>query len=176
MNTLQKLSGHFNTITTHKLLVMKLCFKMGLYSQGLLHDNSKYSPVEFISGVRYYQGDKSPIVAEIRDRGYSEGWLHHKGHNKHHWQYWITVKRGHLEPLEMPLRYIKEMTCDRIAACMVYEKEKYTDASALAFLENSEERKLMPEHTYQTLRKYLTWVRDLGIDKAFEMIRKDDGN
>ena len=82
MNTLQKLSGHFNTITTHKLLVMKLCFKMGLYSQGLLHDNSKYSPVEFISGVRYYQGDKSPIVAEIRDRGYSEGWLHHKGHNK----------------------------------------------------------------------------------------------
>ncbi|HPF29056.1 MAG TPA: catalase, partial [Lachnospiraceae bacterium] len=29
---------HFITITRHKILVMKGCFAVGLYKQGLLHD------------------------------------------------------------------------------------------------------------------------------------------
>ena len=37
---------HFKTITRHKLLVMRYCFRIGLYKQGLLHDLSKYEPVE----------------------------------------------------------------------------------------------------------------------------------
>ena len=81
--------GHLKTITLHKLRVTRLCFKMGLIKQGLLHDLSKYSPVEFWAGVRYFQGYRSPIDAEKEAKGYSEGWLHHKGHNKHHWEYWI---------------------------------------------------------------------------------------
>ena len=173
MKTIDKFTGHLKTINTHKWLVMKLCFKMGIYKRGLLHDLSKYSPVEFINGVRYYQGNRSPINAEIEDKGYSAAWLHHKGQNKHHWQYWITVKDRKLATLEMPLIYIKEMTCDRIAACMVYQKEKYTDASALEFLENSVEKDLMPPNTYKTLKRYLTMVRDMGIDKAFEIISKE---
>lgn len=52
--------GHFKTITAHKLLVMKYCFKIGLYKQGLLHDLSKYAPSEFLVGARYYQGTRSP--------------------------------------------------------------------------------------------------------------------
>ena len=43
---------HFLTITHHKLLVMRYCFRVGLYKQGLLHDLSKYSPTEFITGIR----------------------------------------------------------------------------------------------------------------------------
>ena len=39
---------HFKTITYHKYLVCKGCFKVGLYRQGLLHDMSKYSPSEFL--------------------------------------------------------------------------------------------------------------------------------
>ena len=38
---------HFKTITTHKMWVMRYCFKIGLYWQGLTHDLSKYSPTEF---------------------------------------------------------------------------------------------------------------------------------
>ena len=49
---------HFNTITKHKILVMKECFRVGLYRQGLLHDLSKYSPSEFLVGCRYYQGTR----------------------------------------------------------------------------------------------------------------------
>ena len=37
------IKGHFETITRHKLLVMKYCFACGLYEQGLAHDLSKYS-------------------------------------------------------------------------------------------------------------------------------------
>ena len=32
---------HFMTITKHRILVMKGCFKVGLYRQGLFHDLSK---------------------------------------------------------------------------------------------------------------------------------------
>lgn len=80
--------GHLSTINHHKWLVMQHCFKVGLYRQGLLHDLSKYSPVEFLAGVKYYQGFESPNNAERRAIGYSRAWLHHKGRNKHHLEYW----------------------------------------------------------------------------------------
>ena len=103
--------GHLKTITLHKLRVTRLCFKMGLIKQGLLHDLSKYSPVEFWAGVRYFQGYRSPIDAEKEAKGYSEGWLHHKGHNKHHWEYWLDNAADGIQPLEMPLNYVIEMYC-----------------------------------------------------------------
>ena len=83
--------NHFRTITHHRLLVMKGCFQVGLYRQGLLHDLSKYTWTEFKTGVRYYQGDRSPNAAEKEIMGYSPAWLHHKGRNKHHFEYWTDV-------------------------------------------------------------------------------------
>ena len=97
---------HFGTITKHKLLVMKACFQVGLYRQGLLHDLSKYTWTEFRTGVRYYQGDRSPNNAEREAKGYSSSWLHHKGRNKHHFEYWIdyTLKPGEiLGGMKMPV-------------------------------------------------------------------------
>ena len=80
---------HFCTINHHKILVMRGCFQVGLIRQGLLHDLSKYSPTEFIVGCKYYQGNMSPNNAEREAVGYSSAWLHHKGRNKHHLEYWI---------------------------------------------------------------------------------------
>ena len=67
---------HFKTITHHRHLVMKNCFKVGLYKQGLMHDLSKYSPVEFSVGAKYYQGTRSPNNAEREATGLSFAWLH----------------------------------------------------------------------------------------------------
>ena len=89
-----KVWKHFCTITHHKILVMKHCFRIGLYWQGLMHDMSKYSPAEFIPGCRYYQGYRSPNNAEREAKGYSSAWLHHKGRNKHHYEYWIDYGLG----------------------------------------------------------------------------------
>ena len=97
---------HFNTITKHKLKVMKLCFKIGLYKQGLLHDLSKYLPCEFMSGVHYYQGFKSPNSVEREEKGYSLAWLHHKGANKHHWEFWVDFTRDGIKPSKMPFQYV----------------------------------------------------------------------
>ncbi len=52
---MNKLVGHFSTITAHKIKVGQLCFRCGLYKQGLLHDLSKYSWVEFSAGVKYFK-------------------------------------------------------------------------------------------------------------------------
>ena len=114
---------HLKTITEHKLAVMELCFRVGLIKQGLLHDLSKYSPEEFITGIYFYQGTRSPNAAEKMVRGYSVAWLHHKGRNKHHFEYWIDYAIDPTEGLvgmKMPLRYVLEMCCDRIAASKVY--------------------------------------------------------
>ncbi len=69
---------HLKTINTHRRLVREHCFKAGIPIQGLLHDLSKYHPVEFLAGVKYFAGDHSPNVEERRNTGYSAAWLHHK--------------------------------------------------------------------------------------------------
>lgn len=168
---------HFRTITHHRLLVMRHCFKTGLYRQGLTHDLSKYSPTEFIQGVRYYQGDKSPNTAERHDKGYSEAWLHHKGRNKHHFEYWIDLSSNHGGPLEgkrMPSRYLAEMVCDRIAASKVYKGEAYTDRTSLDYfnLERTSQAFLMHPDTAAELERILTIVADEGEDAAFAYMRR----
>ena len=98
---------HFNTINHHKRLVMELCFKLGMYKQGILHDLSKYHPVEFLVGARYYQGTRSPNAAEREQKGYSTAWLRHKGRNKHHLEYWIdySLDEGHyMTGMKMPTK------------------------------------------------------------------------
>ncbi len=167
--------GHLKTITLHKLRVTRLCFKMGLIKQGLLHDLSKYSPVEFWAGVRYFQGYRSPIDAEKEAKGYSEGWLHHKGHNKHHWEYWIDRNKQcqGLFCVEIPKRYVAEMVCDRIAACQTYQKEKYTNASPIEYFLQGSDKQFMHPHTAALLQQYLEWVSDFEIDAAFKKIKQD---
>ena len=169
MNFLQRLFGHFNTITTHRHMVMIHCFKCGLYKQGLLHDLSKYSPTEFIPSVKYYQGYRSPISKEKELKGYSECWLHHKGRNKHHWEYW-TDRLGndeHTSSIEMPFEYLLESACDKIAASKVYNKEKYTDEFPLNYLNRSYEKKAMHPNTARDLEILLTYLKENGEKKAF---------
>lgn len=119
---------HFRTITKHRHLVCRLCFKTGLYKQGLTHDLSKYSFIEFFNGAKYYQGTHSPNHNERLDKGYSEAWMHHKGRNKHHVEYWVDVnyKTNRYEAVDMPRRYLAESVCDRIAASKIYKGKKYT--------------------------------------------------
>lgn len=165
---------HFKTITKHRWLVREGCFRVGLYWQGLTHDLSKYSPTEFRSGARYYQGTRSPNAAEREDKGYSEAWIHHKGRNRHHYEYWTDMNREtrNYEAVEMPRKYLVEMVMDRRAACIVYQREKYTDASALNYYLGSKERNLMHPQTQRELEYILTMLRDDGEEKTFAYLRR----
>lgn len=174
MNKLTAAKSHFITITEHRNLVMHYCFRMGLYRQGLLHDLSKYSPDEFMTGVMYFQGNKSPNAAERDEKGYSGAWLHHKGRNKHHYEYWTDIstrERIGTVGVKMPLRYVAEMLADRIAACRVYQKEKYTDRSAWEYyLINCDIITIHPE-TKLLLEKLLKMLAVRGEEETLRYMR-----
>ena len=164
---------HLKTITRHRRLVRRGCFRVGLYKQGLTHDLSKFSPVEFSVGARYFQGNRSPNSAERQEKGYSASWMHHKGRNKHHWEYWtdLSLETMTYAPVPMPRRYLVEMVMDRIAACKVYQGEKYTDASALIYLQTGVDRIRMHPQTQQELEHILTMLRDKGENETFSYIK-----
>ena len=166
---------HFKTITHHKWLVLVGCFRVGLYRQGITHDLSKYSPTEFRAGAKYYQGTRSPNTAEREDKGYSEAWMHHKGRNRHHYEYWTDINREtrNYESKEMPRRYLVEMVMDRRAACMVYQGDKYHDGSALAYFERGIERDRMHPNTQKQLRHILTILRDQGEEATFRYLKEE---
>lgn len=166
---------HLKTINHHRRLVMKYCFRAGLYKQGLLHDLSKYSWVEFSVGAKYFQGDRSPNNAEREDKGYSLAWLHHKGRNKHHLEYWIDYSLDGEKPMdgtEMPVNYVIEMFCDRIAACKTYHKEKYQDGDPLAYFEASKEHYLIHPNTKKLIYDLLRMLKEKGEDATFEYVRE----
>ena len=170
-----KFRGHFQTITRHKMMVMSMCFKVGLYKQGLLHDLSQYHPIEFLPGVKYDQGDRSPINAEKEKNIVSPGWLHHKGRNRHHFEYWIdysvrppknpepgSESNGRLTGMKMPKRFVAEMVIDRIGASKNYQKEHYTDSHPLEYyLRGLHIMMINPETEYLT-RYLLTMLSKKG--------------
>lgn len=166
--------GHFKTITRHRHEVIKNCFKAGIGFQGLLHDLSKYMPTEFFYGCKFYQGNRSPNEGEREDHGFSYAWMHHKGRNKHHFEYWTDYdpKTRRMEPVKMPLRYVKEMFCDRVAASKIYMKDSYTDSSPLEYYMRAKGiRKIHPD-TAELIEKLLIMLAQKGEEKTFAYIRR----
>ena len=168
--------GHLRTINHHKMLVTKTCFRVGLYRQGILHDLSKYHPVEFIPGGIYYQGTRSPISREKELNGYSKGWLHHKGRNRHHFEYWIDYTPSSqgvkLVGMKMPKKYVAEMVIDRICASKNYQKEKYNDSSALVYYMNGRGAMLVDEETDFLAIYLLTILSEKGEEYLLRYMKK----
>lgn len=165
---------HLGTITRHRHEVMKNCFRAGIPLQGLLHDLSKYSPEEFGCGVRFFQGTRSPHEGEREAYGFSYAWMHHKGRNKHHFEYWTDydpVTRV-MSPVKMPLKYVKEMFCDRVAASKIYMKDKYDNGSALAYFMKAKATRVIHPETSELLEKLLTMLRDKGERRTFAYVRR----
>ena len=153
---------------------MKNCFRVGLYKQGLLHDLSKYSPEEFIPGVIYYQGTRSPNAAEREVTGFSRAWLHHKGRNKHHYEYWIDFTADTSKGLvghKMPLKYVIEMMMDRIAASKTYKGKSYTNAAPWEYYCRVSQYMLIAPETRALLEKLLIMLKDEGEKKTFAYMR-----
>lgn len=165
---------HFKTITYHKYLVAKGCFQVGLYWQGLTHDLSKYGLTEFRVGRKYFQGTRSPNAAERDLLGYSSAWLHHKGRNRHHWEYWIDFTRDGMKPIAMPDRYLAEMVMDRIAASKVYKGKAYTDADPLDYFNKADGHlEFLHPYTRENLERMLTMLAQKGEKETFRYIREE---
>ena len=165
---------HLKTINHHKKLVMELCFRLGLYGQGIMHDLSKYSPTEFLVGAKYYQGNRSPNAAEREDKGYTSAWLHHKGRNKHHIEYWIDYgldEGSTMIGIKMPVRYVVEMFCDRVAASKTYKGSSYKDSDPYNYYLRSKAHYIIHPQTAQLLEKMLKMLSEQGEEKTLRYIK-----
>lgn len=164
---------HFKTITKHRHKVIAHCAKAGIFWQGLRHDLSKYSPVEFFRGAQFWQGTRSPNEKERELFGYSQAWMHHKGRNRHHYEYWndYNPKTKRIENVKMPLKYVIEMFCDRVAASKIYNGDKYSDGDSYTYFLNIKGKNRMHPETEQLLCNLLEMLRDEGEEKTFKYIR-----
>ena len=155
--------GHLNTINKHRFLVFKYSIKAGIPFRGFIHDLSKYSPTEFFEGVKYYNGNKSPISICKKENGYSESWLHHKGRNKHHFEYWYDFNCP-VKTVIMPYKYVVELICDNIAASKTYLKDKWTLKSQLDYFTKRKDSEYINSKIKELLIKVYTDMIKLGID------------
>lgn len=124
---------HFKLITKHKWYVFKACRRAGITWRGIMHDMSKYSPTEFLEYGKYYTGKRSPVDECKEKTGRCAAWQHHKGHNPHHWDYWVDrLSEGGVGTI-MPYKYAVELICDCIGAGQAYEKEGWTFSSPYSY-------------------------------------------
>lgn len=165
---------HLKVICHHRHLVIKHCFKAGIPMRGLLHDLSKFSPAEFFTGAKYYLGNRSPNERERELFGYSKAWLHHKGRNKHHFEYWNDVNPAtkRYEPVKMPTVYLIEMFCDRVAASKTYQGDAYTDEHPINYFLRGNAKLSMHPETAETLEMLLRMLAEKGEDETFKFIRQ----
>ena len=163
---------HFKTICRHKWYVMKECFACGIPVQGILHDLSKFGFTEFVSSAKYFQGNRSPIEAEKETTGYSKAWLHHKGHNKHHWEYWTDFDNdGNVTTVEIPIKYVIEMVCDWIGAGKAYSKQKWTQREPLEYFNKVRKGRHFDRNTEANILILLKTLAELGFDEFHAVSR-----
>ncbi len=157
---------------------MGYCFRLGMYKQGLLHDLSKYFPIDFMTGVKYWTGGERANNGERRATGLSLAWLHHKGVNKHHLEYWLDYSSDRnakypIEGMKMPIKYVVEMFVDRVCACRNYMGESYTNRAALEYYLRGRAFNIMHPDTAELLEKMLTLLAERGEEYTLKYIKEN---
>ena len=164
---------HFKTVCRHKAVVYRECKACGIWWQGIVHDLSKFSRIEFAPSARYFQGDKSPIEAQKAKEGYSIAWLNHKSHNKHHWEWWTDFdKNGAIIANRIPKKYVVEMLCDWIGAGKVYSKEKWTQEEPLNYFNKVKDGRHFHKDTEEVINRFLEIIRDLGLEDFHKVAKQ----
>ena len=158
------IAKHFSVVMRHKWVVFKECAACGMPLRGLLHDLSKFSPTEFLSSARYFQGNRSPIEAEKERLGYSKAWLHHKGHNKHHWEYWTDFDdSGAVIANKIPYKYVVEMVCDWVGASKVYENGDWNRLKPLQYYQKVRMGRYFYPETEELIVMFLEKIATDGL-------------
>lgn len=167
--TLRKILGHLHTVNKHRWLVFVLSCKAGIPWRGLVHDLSKYSPTEFWPSVKYFQGGRrSPIPIQKQVEGYSTAWIHHKGRNKHHVEYWYDPDTEDKTPI-IPYKYAVEMICDKLSACMTYLGKDWTNESELRYWTEKERNKVpINDNVKKVLDEVFLQISKQGINKTLK--------
>lgn len=164
---------HFKTVCKHKAVVFRECKACGIAWQGIIHDISKFGLTEFTRSAKYFQGDRSPVEAEKEKRGYSIAWQHHKGHNPHHWEYWIDfASDGSIIANEIPYKYTVEMVCDFVGAGIAYSGKKWTKEEPLNYYNKVKDGRYLHPKTKKLFLELLECINDKGLDEFHKIARE----
>ena len=168
MNLATKIIKHIALVSKHKWLVFKYAVKAGIPWRGFVHDLSKFSPTEFFESVKYYNGKRSPLHECRADIGYSKAWLHHKGRNKHHFEYWEDISKNGRTGVFLPYKYMVEAICDKIAAGIAYNGKDWNQKEPYEYWTNIESKAPVEKHpgTIEFVNTVLKKVADDGLDAA----------
>ncbi len=161
--TLKNVCKHIILVSKHRFKVFSLCVKAGEPWRGFVHDLSKFTPTEFFESVRYYSGNRSPISNCKMVNGYSQAWLHHKGRNKHHYEYWYDYVAPVKAPV-MPYKYFVEMVCDNMSAGMTYQGKKWTKEYQLSYWMKTKDKAKMNPKMKRLLTRVYTDISVYGVD------------
>ena len=164
---IKKTIKHIVLVMRHKWYVFIFCCKLGMPYRGFMHDWSKFSPTEFFESIRYYKGTYSPITECKRQNGYSKAWLHHKGRNKHHPEYWYDEHATDQTPM-IPYKYVAEMICDKLSASKIYNGKKWTLSSELEYWEKEKLKTYLNDNIKEMLTAVFTQVAEQGINKTLK--------
>lgn len=162
---LTKIWKHFKLVTKHKFMVLKFAIKAGIPWRGFMHDWSKFSAEEFIEGCKYYVGYRSPITVSRDTKGYSRAWLHHKGRNKHHEEYWYDWQNP-TKTVLMPYKYVVELICDTLAAGKVYRGKEWTNDYPIIYFNTKKDKRLFNPKILEFLTDIYTQISKEGVDKT----------
>ena len=71
----------------------------------------------------------------------------------------------------MPLRYVKEMFCDRVAASKIYYGKDYREDMPLEYYEKGKYCRVIHEETAVLLERLLVMLKEKGEKETFRYIR-----
>lgn len=162
---------HLATIRKHRRAVRKMCFKMGIPVQGILHDLSKYSKVE-MAICQFATGKKSPHDIAREKLGYSPSWCHHAVKNPHHWEHWLDIgpikdNRLQVVPVKMPYKYVIEMFCDMVGASKTYGGKDWKPEDVWNYWNNKRKQEVLMHHDSKYLLEKMFWNYSVHGEKEF---------
>ena len=73
----------------------------------------------------------------------------------------------------MPLNYVIEMFCDRVAASKIYQGDKYTDSHPIEYFRRGRDARVIHQETSDMLEKLLVMLKEKGEDETFRYIREE---
>ena len=156
---------HLSTIMKHKFYVFMYCLMCGFPLIGITHDLSKFSLTEFFTNIKYIEKGISPIEVQKREFGFSPAWQHHKGHNPHHYEYWMDRFDDGCYVTRMPFRYVVEMLCDYLAANKTYLGRRATFSSEYRWWQNQRDLKNMHPDSKRFLDIVFKSLNDIELNR-----------
>ena len=89
-------------------------------------------------------------------------------------EYWIDINplTDKYEPVKMPLKYVKEMFADRIAATKIYKGKNYKPSDVMAYYLSRESQLKMHKDTSRVLELFMQMLIDKGEKETFKFVRR----